>query len=192
MSYRIPIISLSSHYWLSVRFTKKHFQYCMIFSYLQLLMNSYHWLTLTFLVLFHVKLCFHDHHVGWFTFSCSLCVTRTHWIFLCLSLSHILLLSWTYTLHYPSLPSPPFCLSLAPGTILNIHNCPLMSMLNGCQDDLATWQNWIVFDKPRLEPEQGSKEEKGDREKRDIDPRGVFGYYVEPIRTLEQGRWRKA
>lgn len=62
-------------------------------------------------------------------------------------------------------------------------------MLNGCQDDLATWQNWIVFDKPRLEPEQGRKEEKSDREKIDIDPKGFFRCFVEPIRTQEQNRW---
>lgn len=65
-------------------------------------------------------------------------------------------------------------LSQAHGNIVNIHNMPLMSMLNGCQNDLATWQNWIVFDKPRLEPEQGSKQEESHWKKRDTDPRGVF------------------
>ncbi len=95
----------------------------------------------------------------------------------------------SHALHYLLSPSLWFCLSLAPGTILNIHNCPLMSMLNGCQDDLATWQNWIVFDKLRLEPEQGSKEEKSGREKRDIDPRGFFRCLVQPIRGQEQDRW---
>lgn len=65
-------------------------------------------------------------------------------------------------------------LSQAHGNIVNIHNMPLMSMLNGCQNDLATWQNWIVFDKPSLEPEQGSKQEESHWKKRDTDPRGVF------------------
>lgn len=49
--------------------------------------------------------------------------------------------------------------------------------------------NWIVFDKPQLEPEQGCKEEQSDREKRDIDLRESFGCNVEPIRTLKQNRW---
>lgn len=74
----------------------------------------------------------------------------------------------------PSVSSLRLILALAPGTILNIHNSPLMSMLNVCQDDLATWQKWIVFEKPRLEPEQGSTEEESYRKKTDIDPRGFF------------------
>lgn len=49
----------------------------------------------------------------------------------------------------------PLCLSLTPGNILNIHNSSLMSMLNGCQNDLTTWQKWIVCGKPQVEPEQG-------------------------------------
>lgn len=66
-------------------------------------------------------------------------------------------------------------LSQAHGNIVNIHNIPVMSMLNGCQNDLATWQNWIVFDKPRLGPEQGSKEEESHWKKRDTDPKGFLG-----------------
>lgn len=70
--------------------------------------------------------------------------------------------------------------SLAPGSDLNIHNSLLMSMLNGCQNDLATWQNWIVFDTSKLEPEQGGEKEGSHRLKGDTDPsRGFFsGCYV--------------
>lgn len=46
-------------------------------------------------------------------------------------------LSWTKPLLSVTLIAS-FLPLTGPGTILNIHNCPLMSMLNGCQDDLAT------------------------------------------------------
>lgn len=49
-----------------------------------------------------------------------------------------------------------------------------MSMLNVCQDDLATWQKRIAFEKARFEPEQGSMEKKSHRS------------YVEPIQTWEE------
>lgn len=48
-------------------------------------------------------------------------------------------------------------------------------MLNGCQDDLATWQNWIVFDKPRLSQNKAVRRKRATERKETLTPEGFLG-----------------